>query len=235
MNRRSFLHVAGVGVAGWLVSPQWAIAQNSTAPDFFTVPPLPYAYDALEPFIDRRTMTIHHDKHHAAYVSNLNRAIATTPELQGRPVETLLKELSLVPEAIRTTVRNNGGGHHNHSLFWSGMGPQGGGTPTGRLAAAIQQQYGSVTAFQEQFNASGARLFGSGWVWLVLDGQKQLQILTTPNQDSPLMSGAVPLLGNDIWEHAYYLTYQNRRADYLKAWWNVVNWTEIERRFTAAL
>jgi Fe-Mn family superoxide dismutase len=235
MNRRDFLHLAAIGTTGWFLAPQGAIAESTSPTNFFSVPPLPYAYDALEPFIDRRTMTFHHDKHHAAYVSNLNRAIATVPELQGQSVELLLRNLSAVPDIIRTTVRNNGGGHHNHSLFWTGMNPNGGGAPSGQLAAAIEQQFSNLSALQEQFNGAGARLFGSGWVWLVLDSGKQLQIITTPNQDSPLMAGATPLLGNDVWEHAYYLKYQNRRADYLKAWWNVVHWAEIERRYIAAL
>jgi Fe-Mn family superoxide dismutase len=196
-----------------------------------TLPPLPYATNALEPHIDAQTMEIHHGKHHAAYVTNLNAALDKAPELKDKPLDELLKNLSAVPEAIRTAVRNNGGGHWNHSQFWKTMGPGAGGTPTGKLADAINSAFGDFEKFKEQFQAAGVARFGSGWVWLVKDGGK-LAITSTPNQDNPIMDGKpAPILGNDVWEHAYYLKYQNRRPDYLKAWWNTVNWTEVAKRF----
>ena len=197
----------------------------------FTLPPLPYPTNALEPHIDAQTMEIHHDKHHGAYVNNLNAALEKAPELQGKSLDDLLKNLNAVPEAVRTAVRNNGGGHWNHSMFWQIMSPNGGGKPTGKLADAINAAFGDFEKFKEQFNAAGAARFGSGWVWLVNEGGK-LAITSTPNQDNPLMDGkAPPILGNDVWEHAYYLKYQNRRPDYLKAWWNTVNWEEVGRRY----
>jgi Fe-Mn family superoxide dismutase len=198
------------------------------------LPPLPYDYKALAPSIDAETMQLHHDKHHATYVTNLNAALEKHPELQNKSVEALLSDLSQVPEDIRKTVQNNGGGHINHSMFWRIMKPNGGGNPTGTLAAAIDKTFGSYAAFQEQFNQAGLGQFGSGWVWLVSNPQKQLKIIATANQDSPLMQGLYPIMGNDVWEHAYYLTYRNRRADYLKSWWNVVNWDEIENRYVNA-
>jgi Fe-Mn family superoxide dismutase len=195
-----------------------------------TLPPLPYAPDALEPHVDAQTMQIHHGKHHQAYVTNLNAALEKAPELADRPLEQLLAELNAVPEAIRGPVRNNGGGHWNHSQFWKTMGPGGGSAPTGKLADAINNAFGDFEKFKEQFNAAGVGRFGSGWVWLVNEGGK-LAITSTPNQDNPLMDGkSAPLLGNDVWEHAYYLKYQNRRPDYLKAWWNTVNWAEVGKR-----
>ncbi|NUO39889.1 MAG: superoxide dismutase [Gemmatimonadaceae bacterium] len=196
-----------------------------------TLPPLPYPTNALEPHIDAQTMEIHHGKHHNAYVTNLNAALEKAPELASRSLEELLKNLNAVPEAIRTAVRNNAGGHWNHSQFWKTMGPNAGGAPTGKLADAIKAAFGDFEKFKEQFNAAGAGRFGSGWVWLVNEGGK-LAITSTPNQDNPLMDGkSAPLLGNDVWEHAYYLKYQNRRPDYLKAWWNTVNWGEVGKRF----
>jgi superoxide dismutase, Fe-Mn family len=196
-----------------------------------TLPPLPYAANALEPHIDAQTMEIHHGKHHNAYVTNLNAALEKAPELANKPLEELLKNLNAVPEAIRTAVRNNGGGHWNHSQFWKTMGPNAGGAPTGKLAEAIKSTFGDFEKFKEQFNAAGVGRFGSGWVWLVNEGGK-LAITSSPNQDNPLMDGkSAPLLGNDVWEHAYYLKYQNRRPDYLKAWWNTVNWSEVSKRF----
>jgi Fe-Mn family superoxide dismutase len=196
-----------------------------------TLPPLPYANDALEPHIDARTMEIHHDKHHGAYVTNLTAALEKAPELQGKSLEDVLKNLSSVPEAIRTAVRNNGGGHWNHTQFWQWMSPSGGGAPTGKLADAITSSFGDFEKFKEQFQAAGVARFGSGWVWLMNERGK-LSITSTPNQDNPLMEGtSAPILGNDVWEHAYYLKYQNRRPDYLKAWWNVVNWAEVAKRF----
>jgi Fe-Mn family superoxide dismutase len=196
-----------------------------------TLPPLPYAPTALEPHIDAQTMEIHHGKHHAAYVTNLNAALDKAPELKDKPLDELLKNLSAVPEAIRTAVRNNGGGHWNHSQFWKTMAPNAGGAPSGKLADAINSAFGDFEKFKEQFQAAGVARFGSGWVWLVKEGGK-LAITSTPNQDNPVMDGKpAPILGNDVWEHAYYLKYQNRRPDYLKAWWNVVNWAEVGKRF----
>ena len=197
----------------------------------FTLPPLPYPNNALEPHIDAQTMEIHHDKHHGAYVNNLNAALEKAPELQGKSLDDLLKNLNAVPESIRTAVRNNGGGHWNHSMFWQIMSPNGGGAPTGKLAEAINKSFGDFEKFKEQFNAAGGARFGSGWAWLLNDGGK-LSIVSTPNQDNPIMDGkAAPILGLDVWEHAYYLKYQNRRPDYMKAWWNVVNWSEVAKRF----
>jgi Fe-Mn family superoxide dismutase len=194
-----------------------------------TLPPLPYATNALEPYIDAQTMELHHGKHHAAYVTNLNAALEKAPELKDKPLEELLKNLNAVPEAIRATVRNNGGGHLNHSQFWPTMGPNAGGAPTGKLADAINSAFGDFEKFKEQFQAAGVARFGSGWVWLVKEGGK-LAITSTPNQDNPIMDGKpAPILGNDVWEHAYYLKYQNRRPDYLKAWWNVVNWGAVAK------
>ena len=198
----------------------------------FTVPPLPYAYDALEPHIDEQTMVLHHDKHHQAYVDKANAALEGT-DLADQPVEAVIANLGAVPEDKRAAVRNNAGGHLNHTLFWESMGPNGGGEPGGALAAAIDSAFGSFADFQAQFEAAGVARFGSGWVWLVLDGG-ELKIVTTANQDSPLSDGATPLVGNDVWEHAYYLSYQNRRPDYLKAWWNVVDWTVVGERHSAA-
>lgn len=195
------------------------------------LPPLPYAYDALEPHIDQETMTLHHDKHHQAYVNNLNTALEKYPDLQGKSAEELIRDLNSVPEDIRMAVRNNGGGHVNHSMFWEIMGPNGGGQPTGAIADAINQAFGSFDDFKKQFNDAGVKRFGSGWVWLVRNSSGQLQITSTQNQDNPISEGHTPILGNDVWEHAYYLKYQNRRPDYLNAWWNTINWDEINRRF----
>ena len=197
----------------------------------FTLPPLPYPTNALEPHIDAQTMEIHHGKHHNAYVTNLNAALEKAPELAGKSLEDLLRNLNSVPEAVRTAVRNNAGGHWNHSQFWKTMAPNAGGAPTGKLAAAIDAAFGDFEKFKEAFNAAGVGRFGSGWVWLVNEGGK-LAITSTPNQDNPLMDGKpAPILGNDVWEHAYYLKYQNRRPDYLKAWWNTVDWDEVGKRF----
>ena len=194
------------------------------------VPPLPYDYAALEPTIDSQTMHLHHDKHHLAYVTNLNTALEKAPELQGKAAEELLKNLNDVPEAIRTAVRNNGGGHVNHTMFWKIMGPNAGGNPSGEIADAINSTFGDFNTFKEKFNEAGVKQFGSGWAWLVKGADGKLAITSTPNQDNPMSNGQFPILGNDVWEHAYYLKYQNRRADYLKEWWNVVNWTEVNRR-----
>ena len=198
----------------------------------YTLPPLPYAYNALEPHIDARTMEIHHTKHHQAYITNCNNAIAGT-EFEKMPVEQLISNLSKLPEDKRTVVRNNGGGHANHSLFWTVMGPGAGGKPTGDLASAIDAACGSFDQFKEQFAKAAVTRFGSGWAWLSVSGGKLL-VESTANQDSPLMEGHTPVLGLDVWEHAYYLHYQNRRPDYITAFWNVVNWTEVSRRFAEA-
>jgi superoxide dismutase, Fe-Mn family len=195
------------------------------------VPPLPYDYSALEPYIDTQTMHLHHDKHHQAYVTNLNAAIDKAPELAKLTIDDLIKGLENVPEAVRTAVRNHGGGHINHTMFWTIMGPNAGGEPSGTIAAAINATFGNFAGFKEKFNDAGLKQFGSGWAWLVRDSAGKLHIMSTPNQDSPLSQGFYPVLGNDVWEHAYYLKYQNRRADYLKEWWNVVNWVEVNNRF----
>ena len=195
----------------------------------FTLPALPYAYDALEPHIDAKTMEIHHTKHHQAYVNNLNAAIEKAPDLQGKSLDDLMKNINTVPEAVRTAVRNNGGGHWNHSMFWEIMGPGKGGEPTGKLADAIKSAFGDLAKMKEQFAAAGGSRFGSGWAWLINDGGK-LSITSTPNQDNPLMEGKTAILGLDVWEHAYYLKYQNKRPDYVAAWWNVVNWDSVAKR-----
>jgi Fe-Mn family superoxide dismutase len=199
----------------------------------FTLPPLPYAPDALEPHIDKTTMEIHHGKHHAAYVTNLNKALESAPDLAGKTIEELLaNNCAIVPENIRTAVRNNGGGHINHSMFWKIMAPKAGGPPVGHVAEAITGTFGGFDQFKEKFNAAGIGRFGSGWAWLVGGGGK-VEIYSTANQDSPVMEGKHPIFGIDVWEHAYYLKYQNRRADYLGAWWNVVNWAAVEERFNS--
>jgi len=200
----------------------------------FTLPPLPYSEDALEPYIDARTMSIHHDKHHAGYTNNLNNALDGHPDLAGKSVEELLGSLNSLPESIRTAVRNNGGGYANHSLFWTIMGPGAGGAPTGDLASAIDETFGSFDSFKETFTKSAATRFGSGWAWLYVDASGQLAITSTANQDTPLMEGGIPILGLDVWEHAYYLNYQNRRPDYISAWWNVVNWNAVAEYYAAA-
>jgi Fe-Mn family superoxide dismutase len=200
----------------------------------FTLPALPYATDALEPHIDKLTMEIHHGKHHNAYVTNLNKALESAPDLASKSLEELLaNHCAIVPEAIRTAVRNNGGGHINHSMFWQILGPGAGGAPVGHLAAAINSTFGGFDTFKEKFNAAATTRFGSGWAWLVKTGSR-IDIYSTANQDSPVMEGKFPVIGLDVWEHAYYLKYQNRRPDYISAWWNVVNWPEAERRFNAA-
>ncbi|CAM3286359.1 superoxide dismutase [Rhodothermus bifroesti] len=201
----------------------------------FTLPPLPYPYDALEPYIDAQTMEIHHTKHHQAYINNVNKALEGYPELQQKSIEDLLRGINTIPEAIRTTVRNNGGGHANHSLFWTIMKPQGGGVPSGELAEAINATFGSFEAFKEKFSAEAAGRFGSGWAWLVVDENGKLQVYSTPNQDSPYMQGHTPILGLDVWEHAYYLKYQNRRPEYIQNWWNVVNWDQVAQYYKEAL
>jgi Fe-Mn family superoxide dismutase len=200
----------------------------------FSLPQLPYATDALEPHIDKMTMEIHHGKHHNAYVTNLNKALESAPDLATKTVEELLaNNCAIVPDAIKTAVRNNGGGHINHSMFWTILSPKGGGQPSGALADAIKSTFGSFDVFKEKFNAAATTRFGSGWAWLIKDGSGKLDVYSTANQDSPVMEGKFPVMGLDVWEHAYYLKYQNRRPDYIAAWWNVANWAEIEKRFAA--
>jgi Fe-Mn family superoxide dismutase len=200
----------------------------------FELPALPYAYTALEPHIDEMTMRIHHDKHHGAYVTNLNKALESAPALAGKSLDALLSGLDAVPENIRAAVRNNGGGHANHTLFWEIMTPGGPGAPSGALAAAIDAAFGSVDKLKDAVNAAGLGRFGSGWAWVIVERDGTLAVTSTPNQDTPVMEGKTPILGVDVWEHAYYLKYQNRRADYLAAWWNVVNWAEVAARFEKA-
>ncbi len=248
-SRRRFLVSAAAAAPLALTCARLARAaaaaphETAQAPDVgkgpFMLPPLPYRFDALEPYIDGRTMQIHHDKHHATYVKNLNDAAAKTPELAGKSAEELIRNLAAVPEIVRTTVRNNAGGHVNHTLFWSLMRPRGGGPPTGAIAAVLNRDFGGFDAFRTAFNEAGVKRFGSGWVWLVRQNEGgKFAIVTTPNQDNPLMAdvagGGFPILGNDVWEHAYYLKYQNRRADYLKAWWNTINWTVVNQRLAAS-
>ncbi|MBW4576693.1 MAG: superoxide dismutase [Aphanothece sp. CMT-3BRIN-NPC111] len=244
LKRRNFLFLLGAttGGAALGIFPAACAAESTTggktkqagAKETFQLPPLPYAYNALEPHIDETTMRFHHDKHHAAYVKNLNEAVNKHPELKSKSAEDLLRDLNSVPEDIRTTVRNNGGGHVNHTMFWEIMSPNGGGEPKGALAEAINKTFGSFDAFKKQFNEAGSKRFGSGWAWLVRTKDGKLQVMSTANQDSPLSEGMYPILGNDVWEHAYYLKYKNSRADYLNAWWNVVNWDEVNRRFQKA-
>ena len=218
------------------LSVSLAVAQAPDAPPSgpFKLPPLPYAYDALEPHIDAETMRVHHDKHHAAYVNNANKALAGYPDLAAMSVWDLVAHLDEVPEAVRTTLRNNAGGHANHTMFWEMMKPGGGGKPSGELAADIKETFGSFEEFQKKFTAAAMGVFGSGWAWLSYTPDKELVIETTPNQDSPIMNGSKPLLGLDVWEHAYYLKNQNRRADYIAAWWNVVNWDNVAARYKEA-
>jgi superoxide dismutase, Fe-Mn family len=249
MNRRKFLFNSSIVGAGWFgagkSAPDLLCAGSVSSSDSnltleekpvaFTVPPLPYPFDALEPYIDAKTMEIHHDKHHGAYVTNLNKALDGHADLQAKSIDDLLKGLDSVPENIRAAVRNNGGGHWNHTLFWTLMKKGGGGEPKGDLAAAINSAFGSFTGFQDKFAAAGLGRFGSGWAWLVLKDGK-LAIDSTPNQDTPYLLSGSPkaVLGLDVWEHAYYLKYQNLRGDYIKAWWNVVNWDKAGELFAAA-
>jgi Fe-Mn family superoxide dismutase len=200
----------------------------------FTLPPLPYPTDALEPSIDKMTMEIHHDRHHKTYVDNLNKALESAPELQSKSIEEILRNFKSVPAAIQTAVKNNGGGHANHSMFWEIMGPKAGGAPTGDLAQAINSTFTDLNTFKAKIKEAALGRFGSGWSWLVVGGDGKLQVLSTANQDSPLMDGHTPVLGIDVWEHAYYLKYQNKRPDYVDAWWNVVNWAAVGERFAKA-
>jgi superoxide dismutase, Fe-Mn family len=229
VNRRSIIAGFAVGSAVALIGRASAQAPNGP----FKLDPLPYAASKNEPHIDTQTMEIHHDRHHGAYVNNLNTAAGQYPELGSRPLHEILSKLTDVPEAVRTTVRNNGGGHANHTMFWQIMGPPGH-RPEGEVAAAVDRDLGGLEKFQADFNAAGLRVFGSGWVFVTVTRDGKLAIETRPNQDTPLMDGKRALFGNDVWEHAYYLQYQNRRADYLKAWWNVVNWPKVAERHAAA-
>lgn len=224
--------LAGAGAGGRLLAAEKTAAVGGDTAQPFTLPKLPYAYDALEPHIDARTMEIHHTKHHQAYITNANKALEPYAELRALSGEALVARLEQVPEPLRTTLRNNVGGHLNHAFFWESLGPKGGGEPSGALADAIARAFGSFEAFKEKFADAAAKRFGSGWAWLVVADGK-LAITSTANQDSPLMSGERPLLGIDVWEHAYYLHYQNRRGDYVKAFWNVVDWQVVGRRFAA--
>ncbi len=236
LTRRSLM-AHGVGLLGAtaglsLLNPRSANA--SFAADGYTLPPLPYAFNALEPHIDAKTMEIHHDKHHQAYITNLNNALKDYPNLQGKPIEKLIAELSAIPEAIRTAVRNNGGGHYNHSLFWQLLTPSGGGEPTGDVAKAIKSELGGFAAFKEAFGKAATTRFGSGWAWLTVGKDGKLAISSSANQDSPISEGISPILALDVWEHAYYLKYQNRRPEYIAAFWNVVNWPEVEKLYAKA-
>jgi Fe-Mn family superoxide dismutase len=234
VTRRALIR-ASAGIAAFAFAPRIVLAQTATAPPAgpFRQDPLPYATNALEPAIDARTMEIHYGKHHAAYVANLNAVAKDHPQIAQIPVQQMLAKLGELPDTIRTTVRNNLGGHANHTMFWQIMGP-GGSKPQGEVAAAIDRDLGGLEKFQNDFNTAGARVFGSGWVFVTVTGEGKLAIETRPNQDSVLLDGKRALLGNDVWEHAYYLQYQNRRADYLKAWWNVVDWAKVSERYAAA-
>ncbi len=237
LDRRDFLKLAGIAATVAIVPPAAALAgctnpaesagDNTMA---YELPALPYKFDALEPHIDAKTMEIHHDKHHAAYVTNVNKALVEHPDLAKLPIEQLISDMNKVPETIRTAVRNNGGGHANHTLFWQIMKPGGGGAPSGKVADALKSAFGSFDQFRTKMNDAGATRFGSGWTWLVKDRSGKLDVMSTPNQDSPIMEGRTPIIGIDVWEHAYYLKYQNRRADYLGAWWNTINWDEVAKR-----
>ncbi|WP_013322195.1 superoxide dismutase [Gloeothece verrucosa] len=240
INRRNFLYLLGAGAGATALGmfPGQTIAQTmaqtSGSDEPFTLPPLPYAYNALEPYIDQETMRFHHDKHHAAYTKNLNGAVNKYPQLKGKSAEDLIKNINSLPQDIQTTVRNNGGGYVNHDMFWKIMSPNAGGKPKGEIAKAINQDFGSFEAFQAAFNKAGESRFGSGWAWLILDKNGKLKVSSTANQDSPLMEGIYPIMGNDVWEHAYYLKYKNNRGQYLQQWWNVVNWDEVNKRFQQA-
>ncbi len=236
LNRREAVG-ALAAVAGAAFAPRLASAAEPAPPQpppKFELPPLPYPYEGLEPHLDAQTMRLHHDKHHASYLAKLNEAVAAAPELAGKSVETLVGDLASVPESARAAVRNHGGGHLNHTLFWSAMSPTGGGKPAGELAPAIATAFGSHESFVEQMTKTAVGLFGSGWAWLVAGDGGKLALEATPNQDSPLSLGRIPLLGVDLWEHAYYLKYQNRRADYVQAWWHVVDWRAVEMRLASA-
>ncbi|MDB5601137.1 MAG: Manganese/iron superoxide dismutase-like protein [Xanthobacteraceae bacterium] len=234
LNRRGFL-ASGVALSASLVFPAVGFAQTPPAPPPsgpFKLDPLAYAFNALEPHIDAKTMELHHDRHHAAAVNGLNAALKDHGQVASMRLETILVRLPDLPEEIRTAVRNNAGSHANHSMFWQVMGPNGG-APSAELTAAIDRDFGGMDKFKDQFNAAGGRLFGSGWVFVTVDSDGKLALVSRPNQDTPLMDGRRVLMGNDVWEHAYYLNYQNRRPDYLKAWWNTINWAKVSERYTA--
>jgi Fe-Mn family superoxide dismutase len=232
LTRRELLKTAGAGAAALALSPLTALAQGDKKAAY-TLPKLPYAYDALEPHVDKETMMIHHDKHHQAYVDNLNKFLSKQPALYGKPIDQVLRDPKKIDEEIRVAVLNNGGGHANHTMFWEIMGPKGGGKPTGALAKAIDSSFGSFDKFQEAFTTAGVGVFGSGWAWLV-PGKGKLEIKQTPNQFTPISTGQTPILGVDVWEHAYYLKYKNLRAAYIKAWFNVINWANVAERFAKA-
>jgi superoxide dismutase, Fe-Mn family len=237
MSRRTALTTGGLALLGasGVLGRRRSLAAGPALEGEFTLPALPYALDALEPHIDAKTMEIHHGKHHQAYITNLNTALKDQPDQKGKSIEDLLKGVDSLPESIRTAVRNNGGGHFNHTLFWTVMKADGGGEPKGALAEAIAKDLGGFAAFKAAFSKAGATRFGSGWAWLVRKSDGTLSVTSMPNQDNPIMDGSgTPLLGLDVWEHAYYLKYQNRRPDYIAAWWNTVNWEEVDRRFRAA-
>ncbi len=242
LKRRNFLFLlgatTGAAALGTLPAGDAAASPAGSTAEIkgpFQLDALPYAYNALEPHIDAATMQFHHDKHYATYIKNLNEAVNKHPQLQTKSAEELLSNLNSVPEDIRTTVRNNGGGYVNHKMFWEIMAPNAGGAPTGPIADAINKTFGSYDTFKQQFNQAGVKRFGSGWAWLVRNKGGKLEIISTANQDSPVMEGMYPIMGNDVWEHAYYLKYQYRRADYLTAWWNVINWNEVNKRFKVAI
>ncbi len=238
LGRRRFLSQSSAVVATAAfasVGASRAFAQAPTAGEF-TLPALPYGYDALNPIIDTQTMTIHHTKHHQGYVNNLNKAVASEPSLAGKTVEELLRNLDRVPESVRTAVRNHGGGHANHSLFWKVMQPTGAASsPTGKLASAVESAFGSLSNMKEAFSKAAGSQFGSGWAWLVVGESDKLEIVATPNQDNPMLMGKTPVLGLDVWEHAYYLKYQNRRADYIEAFWKVVHWDQVAKNYAQAV
>jgi Fe-Mn family superoxide dismutase len=235
MSRRQLLFSTGLGATALALSPlSRLVADDKKAiKDEFTLPPLPYDYDALKKSIDEETMKIHHDKHHKAYVDNLNKAMADAPDLQGKSIDDILRDVEKIPEKVRQAIINNGGGHANHSMFWVNMSPKGGGEPRGELAKAIDKEFDSFAKFQEKLAEAAMKRFGSGWAWLVADKGK-LAVVSTANQDSPISKGQTPIVGIDVWEHAYYLRYKNVRADYVKAWWDVVNWSDAADRFAKA-
>jgi Fe-Mn family superoxide dismutase len=233
LTRRQLLRSAGAGAATLALAPLGLLADDKK-PEGFTLPKLPYAYDALEPHIDAKTMEIHHDKHHQAYVDNLNKALAAHADLMKKSIVEILRDVKSLPKDVQQAVINNGGGHANHTMFWEIMGPKAGGEPSGELAKAITKTFESFAKFQEKLTAAAMTRFGSGWAWLVADGKGKLDVISSANQDSPYMEGNTPVLGIDVWEHAYYLKYQNRRADYVKAWWNVVNWKAVADRHAMA-
>ena len=234
-TRREMLRTAGAGFATLSLASLSALAADEDAPKGYTLPKLPYAYDALEPSIDEVTMRIHHDKHHQAYVTGANNALKKYPKLLAKPVDALLADIKSVPEDIRQTVANMAGGHSNHTIFWEIMGPKGGGEPKGELAKSIDGAFGSFDKFQKTFSTRATTVFGSGWAWLVVNAKKELEIVQRSNQNSPIMAGLSPILGVDVWEHAYYLKYKNVRPDYVAAWWKVVNWDAVADRAAAAM